>query len=146
MVKRTVKQMPTDKNARILYVQKLLLEQTDTEHYLTVQQIITELEKQGIKAATKPDIQDIYMRLINIEIPELEQIVKDQMQPVLVRIVGKNILSGKGFDIIEKMLDRSIGKAEQKTDITTGGVALNIDPFAKIRQNVGLDEKTNTSD
>ena len=32
------------------------------------------------------------------------------------------------------------------TDITTGGVALNIDPFAKIRQNVGIDEKTNTSD
>ena len=108
--------------------------------------VIAELENQGIKAATKPDIQDIYMRLINVEIPELEQIVKDTTQPVLVRIVGKNILSGKGFDIIEKMLDRSIGKAEQKTDITTGGVALNIDPFAKIRQNVGIDEKTNTSD
>ena len=108
--------------------------------------VIAELEKQGIKAATKPDIQDIYMRLINVEIPELEQKVKDPTQPVLVRIVGKNVLSGKGFDIIEKMLDRSIGKAEQKTDITTGGVALNIDPFAKIRQNVGLDEKTNTSD
>ena len=111
-----------------------------------ISDVIAELEKQGIKAATKPDIQDIYMRLINIEIPELEQIVKDPKQPVLVRIVGKNILSGKGFDIIEKMLDRSIGKAEQKTDITTGGVALNIDPFAKIRQNVGIDEKTNTSD
>ena len=108
--------------------------------------VIDELEKQGIKAATKPDIQDIYMRLINIEIPELEKMVKDEEQPVLVRIVGKNILSGKGFDIIEKMLDRSIGKAEQKTDITTGGVALNIDPFAKIRQNVGLDDKTNASD
>ena len=108
--------------------------------------VIAELEKQGIKAATKPDIQDIYMRLINIDIPELKKIVKDEEQPVLVRIVGKNVLSGKGFDIIEKMLDRSIGKAEQKTDITTGGVALNIDPFAKIRQNVGIDEKTNTSD
>ena len=108
--------------------------------------VIAEMEKQGIKAATKPDIQDIYMRLINVEIPELEQIVKDQTQPVLVRIVGKNVLSGKGFDIIEKMLDRSIGKAEQKTDITTGGVALNIDPFAKIRQNVGIDEKADTSD
>ena len=108
--------------------------------------VIAELEKQGIKAATKPDIQDIYMRMINVEIPELEQIVKDTTQPVLVRIVGKNILSGKGFDIIEKMLDRSIGKAEQKTDITTGGAPLNIDPFEKIRQNVGLDEKTNTSD
>ena len=108
--------------------------------------VIAELEKQGIKAATKPDIQDIYMRMINVEIPELEQIVKDTTQPVLVRIVGKNILSGKGFDIIEKMLDRSIGKAEQKTDITTGGAPLNIDPFEKIRQNVGIDEKTNTSD
>ena len=108
--------------------------------------VIAQLEEQGIKPATKPDIQDIYMRLINVEIPELEQIVKDQTQPVLVRIVGKNVLSGKGFDIIEKMLDRSIGKAEQKTDITTGGVALNIDPFAKIRQNVGLNEKANTSD
>jgi len=32
------------------------------------------------------------------------------------------------------------------TDITTGDVALNIDPFAKIRENVGLDEKANTSD
>ena len=108
--------------------------------------VIAELEKQGIKAATKSDIQDIYMRLINIEIPELEQRVKDTAQPVLVRIVGKNILSGKGFDTIEKMLDRTISKAEQKMDITTGGVPLNIDPFAKIRQNVGLDEKTNTSD
>jgi len=108
--------------------------------------VIAELEKQGIKAATKSDILDIYMRLINMEIPELEQKVKDPKQPVLVRIVGKNILSGKGFDIIEKMLDRTIGKAEQKTDITTGGVALNIDPFAKIRENVGLDEKANTSD
>ena len=111
-----------------------------------ISDVIAELEKQGIKAATKPDIQDIYMRLINIEIPELEKIVKDEEQPVLVRIVGKNVLSGKGFDIIEKMLDRSIGKAEQKTDITTGGVALNIDPFAKIRQNVGIDEKADTSD
>jgi len=108
--------------------------------------VIAELEKQGIKAATKSDILDIYMRLINMEIPELEQIVKDPTQPALVRIVGKSILSGKGFDTIEKMLDRSIGKAEQKTDITTGGVALNIDPFAKIRENVGLDEKANTSD
>ena len=51
--------MPTDKNARILYVQKLLLEQTDIEHFLTVQQIINELEKQGISAHRKTVISDI---------------------------------------------------------------------------------------
>ena len=88
--------------------------------------VIAELEKQGIKAATKPDIQDIYMRLINVEIPELEQIVKDSTQPVLVRIVGKSVLSGKGFDIIEKMLDRSIGKVPNSIDLNANVQSTNL--------------------
>ena len=88
--------------------------------------VIAQLEEQGIKPATKPDIQDIYMRLINVEIPELEQIVKDSTQPVLVRIVGKNVLSGKGFDIIEKMLDRSIGKVPNSIDLNANVQSTNL--------------------
>ena len=87
--------------------------------------VIKQLEELGIKPATKPDIQDIYMRLINVEIPELEQIVKDSTQPVLVRIVGKSVLSGKGFDIIEKMLDRSIGKAMNSIDLNANVQSTN---------------------
>ena len=88
--------------------------------------VIKQLEELGIKPATKPDIQDIYMRLINVEIPELEQIVKDSTQPVLVRIVGKSILSGKGFDIIEKMLDRSIGKVPNSIDLNANVQSTNL--------------------
>ena len=88
--------------------------------------VIAQLEEQGIKPATKPDIQDIYMRLMNVEIPELEQIVKDSTQPVLVRIVGKSVLSGKGFDIIEKMLDRSIGKAMNSIDLNANVQSTNL--------------------
>ena len=88
--------------------------------------VIAQLEEQGIKPATKPDIQDIYMRLINVEIPELEQIVKDSTQPVLVRIVGKSVLSGKGFDIIEKMLDRSIGKVPNSIDLNANVQSTNL--------------------
>ena len=88
--------------------------------------VIAQLEEQGIKPATKPDIQDIYMRLINVEISELEQIVKDSTQPVLVRIVGKSVLSGKGFDIIEKMLDRSIGKAMNSIDLNANVQSTNL--------------------
>ena len=88
--------------------------------------VIKQLEELGIKPATKPDIQDIYMRLINVEIPELEQIVKDSTQPVLVRIVGKNVLSGKGFDIIEKMLDRSIGKVPNSIDLNANVQSTNL--------------------
>ena len=88
--------------------------------------VIAQLEEQGIKPATKPDIQDIYMRLINVEISELEQIVKDSTQPVLVRIVGKSVLSGKGFDIIEKMLDRSIGKVPNSIDLNANVQSTNL--------------------
>ena len=88
--------------------------------------VIKQLEELGIKPATKPDIQDIYMRLINVEIPELEQIVKDSTQPVLVRIVGKSILSGKGFDIIEKMLDRSIDKVPYSINLNANVQSTNL--------------------
>ena len=88
--------------------------------------VIKQLEELGIKPATKPDIQDIYMRLINVDIPELEKIVKDTTQPALVRIVGKNVLSGKGFDIIEKMLDRSIGMAMNSIDLNANVQSTNL--------------------
>jgi UTP-glucose-1-phosphate uridylyltransferase len=80
-----------------------------------------EMEKAGIVETSSQEIKSCYLRLINLSIEELQEKIEDNKQPVLVRVVGKNILSGKGFEIIDKMLDRSIGKAEQKTDITTGG-------------------------
>lgn len=86
-----------------------------------VSDVIKELDNQGIKPVTKQEIQDVYMRLINLEMPDLEAKVKDSKQPALVRIVGKAILSGKGYEVVERMLDRSIGKPDTKTDITTNG-------------------------
>ena len=86
-----------------------------------VSDVIKELDAQGIKPVTKQEIQDVYMRLINLEVPDLETKVKDSKQPALVRIVGKAILSGKGYEVVERMLDRSIGKPDSKTDITTNG-------------------------
>jgi len=76
-----------------------------------------ELEAKGYKAANKKDITDCYLRLINIDLPELTEMIKDKKQPAMVRIVGKAILSGKGFDIVEKMLDRGIGKAKEHKEI-----------------------------
>src|SRR5699024_8684399 len=84
---------------------------------------IKKLKDDGVQPVSKSDIKDIYLSLINIPIPELKELVKDDTETVLVRIVGKNILSGRGFDIIESMLDRAIGKATQQVnkDITTNG-------------------------
>jgi len=82
----------------------------------TVSSVNLELEKVGATEASKKDITSCYLRLIQLSIPELEAKIKDSQQPALVRIVGKAILSGKGFDVIEKVLDRGIGKPDQKVE------------------------------
>jgi hypothetical protein len=89
-----------------------------------IKHTIKELQAEGVEEATPTDIKACYLTLINMSIPALEAKVKDQEQSALVRIVGKAILSGKGFDIIERMLDRSIGRAQQSIDHTTKGEAI----------------------
>ncbi len=76
-----------------------------------------ELELLGFKEATKTDILSCYLRLIQLPIPDLSKMVADNEQPALIRIVGKEILSGRGFDVIEKILDRGIGKPDQKLNV-----------------------------
>ena len=83
----------------------------------SIASVNVELEANGYKAATKQDIVDCYLRLINVDLPELANMIKDEKQPSMVRIVGKAIIGGKGFDIIEKMLDRGIGKPKETKDI-----------------------------
>lgn len=83
----------------------------------TINSVNKELEEQGIKPTTANEIKDIYLRLVNMEMTELKALVENQKQPALIRIVGKKILSEKGFDIIEKMLDRSIGRATQQINV-----------------------------
>lgn len=48
-----------EKKSRILYIYKMLMEQTDHEHYLTVQQMISQLEEIGVEAFRKTVISDI---------------------------------------------------------------------------------------
>tara|TARA_R110001632_G_scaffold76830_1_gene174116 strand:+ start:96 stop:497 length:402 start_codon:yes stop_codon:yes gene_type:complete len=90
----------------------------------SISSVNIELEAKGIKAASKRDILDCYLRLINIDLKELGAMVKDEEQPAMIRIVGKSIMSGKGFDVIEKVLDRGIGRPDNNVDVTTNGDSL----------------------
>jgi len=88
----------------------------------TISSVNNDLEKEGYKEASKQDITSCYLRLIQIPITELKNMAQDDSPlPSMIRIVAKSILSGKGFDVIEKILDRGIGKAVNITDITSGG-------------------------
>ena len=76
----------------------------------------TELKKQWYNPATKQDIETNYMQMLQLEEETLKLIVNNKDKPMLIRILAKNMLWWKGFDIIEKMLDRWIWKTVQRTE------------------------------
>ena len=77
-----------------------------------------ELAEKWYSPAKKQDIEATYLSLLQLERAELEKIKKDSTKPMLVRILAENMLGGKGFDIVERMLDRGIGKAMQREEVT----------------------------
>jgi len=77
-----------------------------------------ELKNKWYSPATKQDIEANYMAMLQLEEHELKAMIDDKTRPMLIRILAKNMLGWKGFEIIEKMLDRWIGKATQTNEHT----------------------------
>lgn len=76
----------------------------------------SELAEAWYNPATKQDIEANYMAMIQLWQDKLTELANNKDKPMLVRIIAKNMLWGKGFDIIEKMLDRWIGKPKSEVD------------------------------
>jgi len=97
------------------------------------------LKEKWYKPATKQDIEVNYMHLMNFDEKDLKELATDKKQPMIIRILVKNMLSWKGFDVIEKMLDRWIWKAKQTVD-TNLTWDVSITEF-KIPYNSRMEEK-----
>jgi len=93
---------------------------------------IKKMEQDGIKETTVQEIKSVYLRLINHSKEDLQKVIDDKNQPALNCIVAQNIMSGKGFEVIDKMLDRAIGKATRSMDVTTGGDKINQNNLDKL--------------
>lgn len=86
-----------------------------------VSSVIKELQEKGVEPATAPEIKDSYLRFLNLSEKELTEIAQDKEQPMLNRIVANSIIGNKGFEVIQQLLDRAIGKANQSIDHTSLG-------------------------
>ena len=93
-----------------------------------VSKVLDELKEEG-EQVSKSQVFDIYQIMISLTIPKLKEVAGDESKPALYRILAKEILGKKGFEAIEKMLDRANGKpmqmTEVKQDITSGGDKIN---------------------
>ncbi len=76
----------------------------------TVHSLLDELKKKGYKTINKEDIKFLYLSLLDNSQEELLKLTNDKESSMIIRVVAKSILDKKGFDIIEKMLDRTMGK------------------------------------
>lgn len=73
-----------------------------------------ELAKEGFEQASGANVIEAYNLLINLTEERIKQIIADTTYPMFMRIVGKEMLSKGGPEMIEKMLDRAHGKAITK--------------------------------
>ena len=78
------------------------------------------------------------MAMIQLSEPELKPLMTDMTKPILVRIIAKNLLDKKGFDIIERMIDRAHGKAAmtmgEDENNSIGSLAEGLLSLSKVKQ------------
>ena len=88
--------------------------------------ITAELRAKGYERATANQVADAFETLLNVPEDVLADMVKDKTKPMSLRIVGKAMLTAKGWEVLQAMLDRAHGKAKQGVDHTTNGKEITV--------------------
>lgn len=88
--------------------------------------ITAELKAKGYERATANQVADAFETLMNVPQDELAQMVKDEKAPMSLRIVGKAMLTAKGWEVLQAMLDRAHGRSKQAIDHTTNGKEITV--------------------
>ena len=78
--------------------------------------IVRELRERGYERATAAQVAEAFETLLNVPEDELADMVKDKSQPMSLRIVGKAMLTAKGWDVLQALLDRVHGKPRQSIE------------------------------
>lgn len=87
---------------------------------LLLSTIVAELRAQGYERATAGTVADAFETLLNVPEDVLTEMVKDKTKPMSLRIVGKAMLTAKGWEVLQAMLDRAHGKAKQAVALEHG--------------------------
>lgn len=79
----------------------------------TVSTLLEEIRKAGGQELKPVDIKSLYLSLLDRTQEELLGYANNKELSMVVRIIAKSMLDKKGFDIIERMLDRTMGRPTQ---------------------------------
>jgi len=78
-----------------------------------INSVIFSLEKEWITKVSKTEVSELITLLLNLSESELKKLLVDQDNPMIIRVIIKNILNNKWFETINILLDRVYWKATQ---------------------------------
>jgi len=91
-----------------------------------VSYLSAEIKKKIWKTPTKSQIEDIVVGMLELTTEELMELQKDKDTSIMIKTIAERLVANdKSFDALNSLLDRGIGKAVQRQDITTGGDKIN---------------------
>mgnify|MGYP006977238423 FL=1 len=82
----------------------------------TITLIMEQLKLEWYERVSRSQIIETYEVLLWLPEETLRKIVNDKSYAMMLRIVAKKMISNKGDEMLEKMLDRAHGKATQREE------------------------------
>lgn len=76
-----------------------------------------ELREAGYERVTPTMIAEAYELLLGLDEDKIKGIVTDKKHPMSLRIVAKAMLSPKGHEMLETMMNRAHGRPKSETTI-----------------------------
>ncbi len=90
-----------------------------------------ELEAEGYDPVKPDQIKQAFLTLVQLpfhRVKEFAHNTKDDV-PMLYQLVAKEMLGKRGLEMLERLLDRAVGKPTQPLDHTSkGSININISP------------------
>ncbi len=79
--------------------------------------ILSEVENLWYKRPSDSEIAQLCWLLLSLSEKELKRIEKGDEFPMIMKIIASRLLSNRGFETVEKILDRIYGKTIQKWNL-----------------------------
>lgn len=78
-------------------------------------EILEQMKLAGYKRVTPDNVAEAYELLIALKKDDILKIINDKDQPAILAIVARAMMTKKGVEMLERMLDRAHGKPKQNT-------------------------------
>jgi hypothetical protein len=80
--------------------------------------VVSDLKAHGYERATAGTVVEAFEMLLNVPEEVLVDLRGDKQQPMSVRIICKAMTSAKGWDVLQAIMDRTLGRPKQSITAT----------------------------